>query len=138
VLLLVNFVAQNSTCTDSGCVAASAVNYVLSCLVCQSIDAHGSHTTPLRILVPSYGWRCNKSRCTQSRLVAAYALLRPWNVCGQCRLLHLCFLKFNDAMGHLLHSFILVPHHGWRFSHLIPGVTFALTCPVSLLLLLLP
>ncbi|WIA44358.1 hypothetical protein OEZ86_007140 [Tetradesmus obliquus] len=25
--------------------------------------------------------------------------------------------QFNDAMGHLLHSFILVPYHGWRLSH---------------------
>jgi omega-3 fatty acid desaturase (delta-15 desaturase) len=26
-------------------------------------------------------------------------------------------VQFNDAMGHLLHSFILVPYHGWRLSH---------------------
>jgi fatty acid desaturase len=28
-----------------------------------------------------------------------------------------CYLQFNDAMGHLLHSFILVPYHSWRLSH---------------------
>jgi hypothetical protein len=26
-------------------------------------------------------------------------------------------VQFNDAMGHLLLSFILVPYHGWRLSH---------------------
>ncbi|KAF6256872.1 chloroplast glycerolipid omega-3-fatty acid desaturase [Scenedesmus sp. NREL 46B-D3] len=25
--------------------------------------------------------------------------------------------QLNDAIGHLLHSFILVPYHGWRLSH---------------------
>ncbi len=25
--------------------------------------------------------------------------------------------RLNDAVGHALHSFILVPYHGWRLSH---------------------